>query len=144
MTKLQSALCTLALGFSLTAFNAAAQSTADTQADAGAGTTQQSNSQARDNAAMTDEQRDQRHEVEMKRCESMQGDEKDICEKQADANRDKAEAESERSEKTADATHDANKEKKDAQYKVEKEKCKAMSGDAQDRCMDEIKTRFDK
>lgn len=144
MTKLQTALCTLALGFSLTAFNAAAQTTGDTQASPGVPATQQSSSQAGANGQMTDEQRERRHEAELKRCEDLSGDEKDICQKQADANRDITKAENNRNEKTVDANREANKEKKDAQYNVEKEKCKALAGDAQDRCMDDLDARFKK
>lgn len=157
MKALKPALGTIILSFSMTAFAAVAQTTNDNPANTGATATQEANSpgsanaqagndasQQRNNGAMSDEAREQRYEAEKKRCENLQGDEKDVCEKQAEANRDAAKADSERDAKKAEANRDANKEKKDAQFKVEKEKCEAMSGDAQDRCIAEVKTRFDR
>lgn len=143
MKTLKPALGTLLLGLGLTAFTALAQTSNGAPPAAGPAATQ-GTSQSTQAGAMSDDQLQRRYEAEKKRCENLKGDEKDICEKQAEANRDAAKAESERSAKTAEATHDANKEKKDAQYEVEKKKCEALSGDAQDRCMAELKTRFNK
>lgn len=143
MKILKPALGTLILGFSLTAFSAYAQTATDNQAKPG--TTQQTDRNHQNaNAPMSDEARKSRYEAEKKRCETMQGDQKDICEKKAETDRDTAKADSERAKKNAEADRDANKDKKEAQYDLEKEKCEAMSGDAQDRCITELKTRFDK
>ncbi len=143
MKTLKPALGTLLLGFSLTAFTALAQ-TSNGSPPAAEAAASQGASQSPQAGAMSDDQLQHRYEAEKKRCENLKDDEKDICEKQAEANRDTAKAESERSAKTAEANHDANKEKKDAQYEVEKRKCEALSGDAQDRCMAELKTRYNK
>lgn len=141
---LKPVLGTLVLGFSLTTFSAIAQTNNGQAANQGAAASQQADQHNRNHAAMSDDQIDQRYEAEKKRCENLEGDEKDVCEKQAETNRDQAKADSKQSAKTADARHEANKEKKDAQFELEKEKCKAMSGDAQDRCMSEVKTRYNK
>lgn len=148
MKILKPAFGALLLGFSLTAFTTtvAAQTTEGTSA--GAPNTQQTAPQAQtgSQATLTDEQLDRRHEAEKRRCNDLSGDEKDLCEKQADANRDAEQADSEpRAERPADpvdAFRDANKEKKEAQYNAEKRKCEAISGDAQNRCMDELKARY--
>src|SRR5690606_27197434 len=142
MKNIKPALGTLLLGLSLTTFTAFAQSSNDAQARPGATSAQEATQGSRAAGVMSDEERERRYDAEKKRCDNLQGDEKDVCQKQAEANRATAKAESERRKQTAEASRDANKKEKDGQYDVEKEKCGAMSGDAKDRCLAEVRTRF--
>ncbi len=94
--------------------------------------------------AMTKEQINTKYRADMKRCDSMKGNDKDVCKKQAEAARDMEKADAKQSKENAESRHDANKDKMDAEYKVAKEKCDAMSGDAKDQCIANAKTRYNK
>jgi len=87
---------------------------------------------------------DARHRSDLKRCEGLNGADKDVCEKQADAQRDSARADLRQARKEAEARRDAQKEKRDAGYDLAKAKCDALSGDAKDACVADVKTRFGK
>ena len=100
---------------------------------------------AQTNAAVhSPDQINAQYKADMKRCDAMKGNDKDVCEKQAKANRDSAKADAKSGKKNAETRHDAVKEKRDAQYGVEKEKCDAMSGDAKDQCIAQAKTKYGK
>ncbi len=90
---------------------------------------------------MTERQIDQRYDEQMKGCEGMKGNQKDICHATAKADHDTAKADLKAAEKNTDADKKAAKEKSDADYKVAKEKCNAMSGDMKDTCMANAKAQ---
>ena len=95
-------------------------------------------------APATNNQADTEYKAAMKRCDSLNGNQKDVCEKEAKAARETAKADNKQAKEQAEARHDATKEKRAAEYDVAKEKCDAMSGDAKDACMADAKTRFGK
>jgi uncharacterized protein YjbJ (UPF0337 family) len=100
------------------------------------------------------------------KCDDKGGNDKDVCVKEAKAARvhaksdakalwksgeakstareDSADARQKAKEKSSEARHDATADKRDADYAVAKEKCDALSGDANDRCVNEAKTRYGK
>lgn len=94
--------------------------------------------------AMTSDQIKAQYKAEIKQCDTLKGNDKDVCEKQAEAKRDSAKADAKAGKKDAEAQHDAAEEKHDAAYDVAKEKCDAMSGDAKDQCIAQAKTKFNK
>lgn len=106
---------------------------------AGAQTPQGGSAQLR-----TDDQIDNQYKMDKKACDAMKGDQKDVCVKQADATRDKARADARAGKEKAEANHEAAKAKNDADYKVGKAKCDALSGNAEDACMADLKTRHGK
>lgn len=93
---------------------------------------------------MTKDQMKDRYNAAMERCDTLEGNEKDVCKKQAKADRESAEADAKAGKKTAEAEHDATEKKRDAAYDVAKEKCGALSGDAKDQCIAEAKTKYGK
>ncbi|SHH83479.1 hypothetical protein [Pollutimonas bauzanensis] len=125
MKKFNPVFGALALSFCAAAFSVQAQT-------AGGG------------AVMSKDQISAKYDADMKRCDSMKGNDKDVCQKQAKADRVSQKADAKQAKDSAESRHDANKDKMDAQYKVAKEKCDAMSGDAKDQCMANAKTRYNK
>ena len=84
------------------------------------------------------------YKADMKQCDTLKGNDKEVCEKQAKANRDGALADAKMGKKKSEAEHDAVKDKRNAQYGVEMKKCDALSGDAQDKCEADAKTKYSK
>lgn len=93
---------------------------------------------------MTKDQINDRYDANMKRCDTLKGDDKDLCEKQAKAERNAAEADAKAGKEKAEADHDATKVKRDGAYDVAKQKCDALSGDAKDQCISKAKTEYGK
>jgi len=93
---------------------------------------------------MTPDEISARHDADMKRCDAMKGNDRDVCKKEADAKRDSAKADAKAGKETAEAKQNATEEKRDANYDVAKEKCDAMSGDAKDQCIANAKTKYNK
>lgn len=92
----------------------------------------------------SDAQVDHQYEKDKKQCDAMKGNQKDVCLRQAEATRDKAKADAKAAVEKAEANHDAAKTRNEADYKVGKEKCDALSGNAKDACMADLKTRHGK
>ncbi len=99
---------------------------------------------AQQGAVMAPDQIDARHKAAKEQCDAMSGDQKSVCLKQADAEKDKAEAQAKAGKEKAEADRDAAKTRQVADYDVEMKKCDALSGDAQDKCEADVKTRFGK
>jgi hypothetical protein len=95
-------------------------------------------------SAMSDTQIKADYKAADKACDAMKGDQKDACQAKAKADRDSARADLKASKKNAETRHDAMKDKNDAQFKAAKAQCDTMSGDAEDRCMADAKTKFNK
>ncbi|NYT36121.1 hypothetical protein ERD78_04505 [Allopusillimonas soli] len=97
-----------------------------------------------DTQSMTPDEIDARHDADMKHCDTLKGNDRDVCEKEADARRDSAKANAKEGKETAEARQEATEEKRDANYDVAKEKCDAMSGDAKDQCIANAKAKYNK
>lgn len=95
-------------------------------------------------AVRSDEQIDNQYKMDKKQCDGMKGNAKNVCQEQAEANRDKAKADAKAGKEKAESSHDAAKARNDADYKVGREKCDAMSGNAKDACMADLKSRHGK
>ncbi len=93
---------------------------------------------------MTPDEISARHDADMKRCDALKGNDRDVCKKEADAKRDSAKADSKAGKETAEARQEAAGDKRDANYDVAKEKCDALSGDAKDQCIASAKTKYNK
>ena len=94
--------------------------------------------------AMSADQIDARYDAAKKRCDAMDGDDKDLCMERAKADKEKAEAQAKAGKEKAEANRDAAKKERKADYDLAMEKCEAMSGDAQDKCEADAKARFGK
>lgn len=95
-------------------------------------------------SVMSPDQIKTQYKADMKNCDAMKGNDRDVCKKEAKAKRDSAKADAKAGKKEAEARHDATKEKRDAAYDVAKEKCDAISGDAKDQCIAQAKTKYGK
>ena len=84
------------------------------------------------------------YEVAKEKCDDLKGNDKDVCMKQAKATETKAKADAKAAKETSEARKDASEDKRDADYKVARERCDAMSGDAKDSCVAQVKARFGK
>ena len=74
------------------------------------------------------------------RCDTLQGNAKDVCQAQAKADRRIAEADLDaRNKGTAKARTDARMVRAEAMYDVAKEKCDDLSGNAKDVCVKDAK-----
>jgi hypothetical protein len=78
------------------------------------------------------------------KCDALKGNDKDVCMKEAKAAETRAMADAKTHKETREARKEANEDIAEANYKVAKEKCDAMSGNAQDACLQEVKARFHK
>jgi hypothetical protein len=94
--------------------------------------------------AISSDQIDARYRAEMKRCDSLKGNDKDVCTSEAKAARDNARADAKQAKQTAQARQQATKEKLNSGYDVAKQKCDAFKGDAKDACLADAKTRYGK
>lgn len=97
-------------------------------------------SDAAHEAAM--EQAEANYEAAKKHCDTMSGNTKDVCIKQAQATKVNAEANAKANRNHYETSKDAQQDKMYARYKLEKEKCDALSGDAQDACVERAKTNY--
>ena len=84
------------------------------------------------------------YEIAKEKCDDLKGNDKDVCTKQAKATETKAKADAKAAKETSEARKDASEDKRDAEYKVARERCDAMSGDAKDSCVAQVKARFGK
>ena len=84
------------------------------------------------------------YEIAKEKCDDLKGNDKDVCMKQAKATETKAKADAKAAKETSEARKDASEDKRDADYKVARERCDAMSGDAKDSCVAQVKARFGK
>lgn len=75
------------------------------------------------------------YQVAKERCDALNGNAKDVCVKDAKATLASAKGRSDMGEARMDANKDASK----AEYKIQKERCDAMTGDAKDACIAEVK-----
>jgi len=84
------------------------------------------------------------YEIAKEKCDDLKGNDKDVCMKQAKATETKAKADAKAAKETSEVRKDASEDKRDAEYKVARERCDAMSGDAKDSCVAQVKARYGK
>lgn len=95
------------------------------------------------------------YSVATQKCDDKNGNDEDVCVKEAKAAKVQAtgaaeaemktsKADSAAIEKSTDARKDAATDTRDANYAVAKEKCDALDGKAEDLCMSDAKTHYDK
>ena len=95
------------------------------------------------------------YSVANQKCDDQEGNAGDVCQKEAKAAKVQevaaAEAQMKTSkadavaiEKSSDAHKDAESDMRDANYAVAKQKCEALEGKAEDLCMSDAETRFDR
>jgi hypothetical protein len=93
--------------------------------------------------------------VAKEKCDDFSGNQKDVCLKEAKAAETRAKADAKANQRTSqlnnsytekrqDIRADANADKSDANYAVAKEKCDALTGDAKDQCVSDVKHRYGK
>jgi len=82
------------------------------------------------------------YDAEIKHCDTLSGNDKDVCVQGAKAKRTSSEADAKVQQTTDDARKDANKEKMAADYKVAKERCDNFSGSEKDACVDRAKAKY--
>lgn len=88
---------------------------------------------------------DTEYKVEIKRCDSLSGNAKDICKAEVKGKQKAAKAEANAHFKGTDkAATDALIARADAEYSVAKEKCDDFAGNAKDVCLKEAKANFTK
>jgi hypothetical protein len=88
---------------------------------------------------------DAEYKVEIKRCDSLSGNAKDICKAEVQGRQKAAKADAYASYKGTDkAATDALIARADAEYSVAKEKCDDFAGNAKGVCLKEAKANFTK
>lgn len=84
------------------------------------------------------------YKVAKAKCDSQNGNAKDVCIKEAKAALAAAKADATADEKVSDARSDARDDKQAAAYKVAIEKCDAFAGSSKDACIADAKARYGK
>jgi len=87
---------------------------------------------------------DANYDVDKTKCESQNGNPKDVCIKQAQATMVAAKANATANKKIGEAQADANDDKQAANYKVAMQKCDALAGSSKDNCVTSVKSQFGK
>ncbi len=82
------------------------------------------------------------YDAQKTQCKQLEGNNQDVCVKNAKAQFTKAKADAKVQKTTQNATKDANADKNDAGYAAAKQKCEALSGSAQDACIDQAKVNY--
>ena len=82
------------------------------------------------------------YKVAKERCDTLQGNEKDVCVKEAKAVEKKAKADAKAQHKTVTAQANAGEDKREVAYKAAKEKCDSLSGNAKDSCVADAKAKY--
>ena len=85
---------------------------------------------------------DANYDVDLKRCDALTGNDKDVCVKLAKSTKIAALADAKADKKVIEARSDAREDKRKAEYKVATEKCEALAGAAKDECVKAAKTQF--
>ena len=132
----------LALGFA-----GVAQAQSTTPRDADKPRTAQKSDRGDRKVKNADEERiESEYKAAKEKCDTMQGNEKDICQAEAKAKEKvaKAENDAKHAKDPAKAQAKVQRVKADAEYDVAKERCDAKSGNEKDVCMKEARVQRDK
>lgn len=82
------------------------------------------------------------YDTDIKRCDTLAGNAKDVCVKDAKAKLTSSDADAKVMHKSAEAQGEANADKNAANYKAAKERCDSYSGDKKDACVDAAKAKY--
>jgi hypothetical protein len=82
------------------------------------------------------------YDMDIKHCDTLSGNTKDVCVKDAKAKRTTTEADAKAAHTSADARNDAKNEKMKAEYKAANERCDALSGSLKTACQDKAKAKY--
>lgn len=82
------------------------------------------------------------YDTEIKHCDTLSGNTKDICVKDAQARRTSTEADAKAAHTSSDARSDASKEKQKAEYKAANERCEQLKGSEETACEDQAKAKY--
>lgn len=95
-------------------------------------------------AKVTEEKADAAYKVAKEKCDDLSGNAKDVCVADAKAQHEKAKATATEQRKVGEARAETRADARDAEYKAAKERCDTYSGDAKDKCVADVKTRYGK
>lgn len=82
------------------------------------------------------------YDADIKHCDTLTGNTKDVCVKDAKAKRTATEADAKAAHTSADARKDARSEKMKAEYKAANERCDNLSGSEKTACQDSAKAKY--
>jgi hypothetical protein len=82
------------------------------------------------------------YDADIKHCDKLSGNTKDICVKDAKAKRTSTEADAKADKTSAEAHKDANNEKLKAEYKAANERCDNLGGSEKTACQDRAKAKY--
>ena len=82
------------------------------------------------------------YDAEIKHCDTLAGNAKDVCVKDAKAKHISTDADAKAKHTAMDAQGEANADKNEANYKAAKERCDTYSGDKKDACVDAAKVKY--
>jgi hypothetical protein len=95
-------------------------------------------------ATVAEEKADASYNVAKEKCDDLAGNAKDVCVADAKAQHEKAKAMAKEQQKVSAARADAHADARDAEYKAAKERCDSYAGDAKDKCVADLKARYNK
>ena len=95
-------------------------------------------------AKVVEEKADAAYKVAKEKCDDLAGNAKDVCVADAKAQHEKSKAMATEQRKVGEARADAHADARDAEYKAAKERCDTYSGDAKNKCVADVKTRYGK
>lgn len=82
------------------------------------------------------------YDADIKNCDTLSGNTKDVCVKDAKARRTASEADAKAAHTSSEARGDATKDKLKAEYKAANERCDQLSGSEQTACQDRAKAKY--
>lgn len=82
------------------------------------------------------------YDADIKHCDTLSGNTKDVCVKDAKARRTITEADAKAAHTSSDAVSDANKDKLKAEYNAANERCDRLDSSAKTACQDRAKAKY--
>ena len=82
------------------------------------------------------------YDADIKQCDTLSGNTKDVCVKDAKVRRTNIEADAEAVHTSAKARSDADEDKQEAKYDAANERCDQLDGSAQTACQDRAKVKY--
>lgn len=82
------------------------------------------------------------YDADIKHCDTLSGNSKDVCVKDAKAKRTTTEADAKAAHTSSEAVSDANKDKMKAEYNAANERCDRLDSSAKTACQDRAKAKY--
>lgn len=95
-------------------------------------------------AKVVEEKADAAYKVAKEKCDDLAGNAKDVCVADAKMQHEKSKATANEQRKVGEARAETRADSRDAEYKAAKERCDSYSGDAKDKCVADVKSRYGK